>query len=108
LRTIAPTSCTSKCRISYTRDVVGSRNDRLIKKKRKIVTSVNKLAEEYAQLSDTELQAKTKEFRDRLSKGEKPDSLIPEAFATVREASSRVYDMRHFDPSILFYPSVYS
>jgi preprotein translocase subunit SecA len=81
--------------------VVGSRNDRLIKKKRKIVTSVNKLAEEYAQLSDTELQAKTKEFRDRLSKGEKPDSLIPEAFATVREASSRVYDMRHFDVQLV-------
>ena len=81
--------------------VVGSRNDRLIKKKTKIVTSVNKLAEEYAQLTDAELQAKTKEFRARLANDEKLDSLIPEAFATVREASSRVFDMRHFDVQLV-------
>ena len=81
--------------------VVGSRNDRLIKKKRKIVKAVNKLADEYAQLTDEELQAKTKEFRDRLVEGEKIDSLIPEAFATVREASSRVFNMRHFDVQLI-------
>ncbi len=81
--------------------VVGSRNDRLIKKKSKTVTSVNKLAEEYAQLTDAELQAKTKEFRGRLIDGENLDSLIPEAFATVREASSRVFNMRHFDVQLI-------
>ncbi len=81
--------------------VVGSRNDRLIKKKRKAVKSVNKLADEYAQLTDEELQAKTKEFRTRLAEGEKLDVLIPEAFATVREASSRVFDMRHFDVQLI-------
>lgn len=81
--------------------VVGSRNDRLIKKKRKLVSAVNKLAEEFAKLTDAELQAKTKEFRVRLRDGEKLDSLIPEAFATVREASSRVFDMRHFDVQLI-------
>ncbi len=81
--------------------VVGSRNDRLIKKKQKIVKAVNKLAEEYAQLTDEELRAKTKEFRARLRKGEKLDNLIPEAFATVREASDRVFNMRHFDVQLI-------
>ncbi len=77
--------------------VVGSRNDRLIKKKRKVVNTVNTFTEEYRQLTDEALQAKTQEFRKRLSQGENLDSLIPEAFATVREASSRVFNMRHFD-----------
>ncbi|WP_428355531.1 preprotein translocase subunit SecA [Methyloprofundus sp.] len=81
--------------------VVGSRNDRLIKKKRKTVKSVNQFAEEYAKLTDAELQAKTKEFRVRLAEGEQLDNLIPEAFATVREASSRVYGMRHFDVQLV-------
>ncbi|TXL19707.1 preprotein translocase subunit SecA [Methylococcaceae bacterium HT5] len=81
--------------------VVGSRNDRLIKKKRKLVKSVNKLADEYAQLSDEELQAKTIEFKTRLADGEKLNNLIPEAFAVVREASSRVFDMRHFDVQLI-------
>ena len=81
--------------------VVGSRNERLIKKKRNLVKAVNKLAEEYAQLTDEELQAKTKEFRARLGEGEKLDNLIPEAFATVREASSRVFNMRHFDVQLI-------
>ncbi|MDF1582602.1 MAG: preprotein translocase subunit SecA [Methyloprofundus sp.] len=81
--------------------VVGSRNDRLVKKKSKIVKLVNKLAEEYEQLTDAALQAKTQEFRERLQQGEKLDNLIPEAFATVREASSRVFNMRHFDVQLI-------
>jgi len=81
--------------------VVGSRNDRLIKKKRKLVKLVNVLADEYKQLSDEALQAKTQEFRERLAEGEKLNNLIPEAFATVREASSRVYGMRHFDVQLI-------
>lgn len=81
--------------------VVGSRNDRIIKKKTKLVTAINKLAEEYAQLTDAQLKAKTEEFRSRLAEGEKLDNLIPEAFATVREASSRVFDMRHFDVQLV-------
>lgn len=81
--------------------IVGSRNDRLIKKKQKSVKSVNKLAEEYTQLTDEQLQAKTEEFRVRLANNEKLESLIPEAFATVREASSRVFEMRHFDVQLI-------
>ncbi|WP_262963848.1 preprotein translocase subunit SecA [Methylobacter psychrophilus] len=77
--------------------VVGSRNDRLIKKKKKLVKKINSLASEYEKLSDEALKAKTQEFRDRLTQGEKLDNLIPEAFSAVREASSRVFGMRHFD-----------
>ncbi len=81
--------------------VVGSRNDRLIKKKRKLVKKINSLASEYEKLSDEALKAKTQEFRDRLAQGEKLDDLIPEAFAAVREASSRVFGMRHFDVQLI-------
>ncbi len=81
--------------------VVGSRNDRLIKKKRKQVKKINALAAEYEKLSDDALKAKTQEFRDRLAQGEKLDNLIPEAFAVVREASTRVFGMRHFDVQLI-------
>jgi len=83
------------------RIVVGSRNDRLINKKKKIVKKVNALASEYEKLSDAALQAKTQEFRDRLAGGEKLDNLVPEAFATVREASARVFKMRHYDVQLI-------
>ncbi len=81
--------------------VVGSRNDRLVKKKRKLVGKINALASEYEKLSDDALKAKTQEFRDRLAQGEKLNALIPEAFATVREASTRVFGMRHFDVQLI-------
>ncbi|MCF6251612.1 MAG: preprotein translocase subunit SecA [Methylococcaceae bacterium] len=81
--------------------VVGSRNDRNVKKKRTQVKKVNALAAEYEKLSDEELKAKTLEFRDRLTQGTKLDSLIPEAFAVVREASVRVFAMRHFDVQLI-------
>jgi len=81
--------------------VVGSRNDRLIKKKVKLVKQVNALASEYEKLSDTALAAKTQEFRSRLAQGESLDNLIPDAFAAVREASTRVFGMRHFDVQLI-------
>jgi preprotein translocase subunit SecA len=81
--------------------VVGSRNDRLVKKKGKLVKKINALASEYEELSDDALKAKTQELRDRLAQGEKLDNLIPEAFATVREASMRVFGMRHFDVQLI-------
>ncbi|MGZ8191501.1 MAG: preprotein translocase subunit SecA [Methylococcaceae bacterium] len=81
--------------------VVGSRNDRLIKKKKKLVKKINALASEYEKLSDDALRAKTQEFRDRLAQGEKLDNLLPEAFAAVREASTRVFGMRHFDVQLI-------
>ncbi len=81
--------------------VVGSRNDRLVKKKKKLVKKINALALEYEKLSDDALKAKTQEFRDRLTQGEKLDNLLPEAFAAVREASTRVFGMRHFDVQLI-------
>ena len=81
--------------------VVGSRNDRLIKKKTKRVKQINALAFEYEKLSDAALTAKTQEFRDRLAQGETLDDLIPDAFAAVREASTRVFGMRHFDVQLI-------
>jgi preprotein translocase subunit SecA len=81
--------------------VVGSRNDRLIKKKMKLVTKINALATDYEKLSDEALKAKTQAFRQRLVQGEKLDDLIPEAFATVREASTRVFGLRHFDVQLI-------
>ncbi|MDP2902003.1 MAG: preprotein translocase subunit SecA, partial [Methylovulum sp.] len=81
--------------------VVGSRNDRLVKKKKKLVKKINALALEYEKLSDDALKAKTQEFRDRLAQGEKLDNLLPEAFAAVREASTRVFGMRHFDVQLI-------
>ncbi len=81
--------------------VIGSRNDRLIKKKIALVKRVNALSSEYEKLSDEALQAKTQEFRERLEQGEKLNHLLPEAFATVREASTRVFGMRHFDVQLI-------
>ena len=81
--------------------VFGSRNDRTLRRMRKAVETINKMEPEFEQLSDEQLKAKTDEFRARLKKGESVDSLIPEAFATVREASKRVFGMRHFDVQLL-------
>lgn len=81
--------------------IFGSRNDRLVKKKKKLVKRINSLSSDYEKLSDEALKAKTQEFRDRINKGEKLNSLIPEAFAAVREASSRVFGMRHFDVQLI-------
>ena len=81
--------------------VVGSRNDRVVKKKQAQVKKINELAAEYEKLSEDALQAKTQEFRDRLEQGETLEGLIPEAFATVREASVRVFAMRHFDVQLI-------
>lgn len=81
--------------------VFGSSNDRMLNRMRKTVASINKLEPQYAALTDQQLKAKTDEFRVRLEKGEKLESLIPDAFATVREASKRVFNMRHFDVQLL-------
>ncbi|PXX90135.1 preprotein translocase subunit SecA [Marinobacter vulgaris] len=75
----------------------GSKNAREIKRMRKTVSRINELEEQYGNLSDTELQGKTAEFRRRYEEGESLDALLPEAFATTREASRRVMGMRHYD-----------
>ena len=81
--------------------VFGSSNDRTLRRMRKAVEMINRMEPDMEKLSDTELQAKTDEFRARLKKGEVLETLIPEAFAVVREASKRVFGMRHFDVQLL-------
>ena len=79
----------------------GSKNAREVKRMRKVVSRINAIEESLEGLSDEQLQARTVEFRDRLEKGETLDQLLPEAFATVREASRRVMGMRHFDVQLI-------
>ncbi|WP_439213603.1 preprotein translocase subunit SecA [Duffyella gerundensis] len=81
--------------------VFGSSNDRTLRRMRKVVETINKMEPEFVKLSDEQLKAKTDEFRARLAKGTTLEELIPEAFATVREASKRVFNMRHFDVQLL-------
>jgi len=77
--------------------IFGSRNDRLIKQYRKTVERINALEPSLEGLSDEQLRAKTQEFKDRVAAGEALDSILPEAFAVVREGSKRAMKMRHFD-----------
>ncbi len=79
----------------------GSRNERLIKQMRKSVVQIGNYESDLQSLSDEQLQAKTAEFKDRLEKGATLDELLPEVFATVREASVRVLGMRHFDVQLI-------
>ncbi|OCA56154.1 preprotein translocase subunit SecA [Photorhabdus namnaonensis] len=81
--------------------VFGSRNDRTLRRMRKVVDVINRMEPEFEKLSDDELKGKTAEFRTRLEKGESLENLLPEAFAIVREASKRVFAMRHFDVQLL-------
>ncbi|MGO4745401.1 preprotein translocase subunit SecA [Serratia quinivorans] len=81
--------------------VFGSRNDRTLRRMRKSVELINQMEPDMEKLSDDELKAKTNEFRARLEKGEVLENLLPEAFAVVREASKRVFGMRHFDVQLL-------
>ena len=83
------------------RKVFGSRNDRQVKKYRKIVNRINNLEADFEVLSDEELGAKTIEFRERIEQGGSLDELLPEAFAAVREAGKRALNMRHFDVQMI-------
>lgn len=81
--------------------VFGSRNQRLIKQYHKLVIKINQLEPSYEALSDSDLFAKTADFRARVQKGETVDQLLPEAFAAVREASKRTLGLRHFDVQLI-------
>ncbi len=81
--------------------VFGSRNDRMIRRMRKTVEQINGLEEQFRALSDEALRGKTAEFRSRLEEGASLDDLLPEAFATVREAAQRVFQMRHYDVQLI-------
>ena len=81
--------------------VFGSSNDRYVKSLGKIVDQINALEPAMQALSDDELKAQTVKFQDALNAGGKLDDILPEAFATVREASVRVFGMRHFDVQLI-------
>ena len=81
--------------------IFGSRNERLLSKYRKTVARINAMEKDFEQLADADFPARTEAFRQRLAKGETLDSLLPEAFALVREASRRHMKMRHFDVQMI-------
>ncbi|NRT55661.1 preprotein translocase subunit SecA [Sphaerotilus uruguayifluvii] len=81
--------------------IFGSRNDRLLKQYRRVVERINALEPQFEKLSDEELRGKTDELRQRVAGGTSLDDLLPEAFATVREAGKRVLKMRHFDVQLI-------
>jgi preprotein translocase subunit SecA len=83
------------------RAVFGTANDRALKRLQAKVPQINALESRMAELSDDALRGQTALFRDRLAKGEDLDSLLPEAFATVREAAKRVLGLRHFDVQMI-------
>ena len=81
--------------------VIGTKNDRELKRMRKIVTKINSYESSIQSLSDDELRQKTEEFKLRHQAGESLDKLLPEAFAVCREASKRVNGMRHYDVQLI-------
>lgn len=87
--------------MSFLSKVFGSRNQRTIKRMGKMIDRVNHLEPEYESLSDEQIKAKTDEFKQRVEQGESLDSILPEAFAAVREASKRTLGMRHFDVQLV-------
>ena len=85
----------------FLQSLLGNSSAKEIKRMRKIVDHINELEPDYVKLSDTNLVAKTDEFKRRLTKGETLDEILPEAFAVCREASKRVLGMRHFDVQLM-------
>ena len=81
--------------------IFGTSHEREMKRIQPIVDQVNALEEKMKALTDDQLQAQTPKLRDRLAKGESLDDILPEAFATCREASQRVLGMRHYDVQII-------
>ena len=85
----------------FMKKLLGTSNESQLKKLRKTVDAVNALAEDYRKMTDAQLRAKTEEFKTRLQKGETEDDILPEAFATVREAADRVLGLRPYDVQVL-------
>ncbi|MGA9421599.1 MAG: DEAD/DEAH box helicase, partial [Rhodanobacteraceae bacterium] len=81
--------------------IFGSRNERVLRQLGKTVAQINALADEYRALGDAELAGKTAWFRERLANGDTLDSLLPEAFATVREVADRVLGLRPYDVQLI-------
>src|SRR5437667_1026155 len=83
------------------RRIVGSKNDREIKKIQPVVEQINALEPRISSLTDEQLQTKTAEFRQRLENGEPLEEILPEGFAVVRETGKRILNMRHFDVQLI-------
>jgi len=96
-RTSVRASQTSRMSTNFLTKLFGSRNDRLLKTYRKTVERINSLEAQFEKLSDDDIKAQTEAFKQRVAGGEALESVLPEAFALVREASKRVMKMRHFD-----------
>jgi preprotein translocase subunit SecA len=86
---------------SVLKSIFGTKHEREMKKLKPLIDKINGLESSVHALSDQQLQAKTAEFKERFSKGESLDSLLPEAFAVCREASKRVLGMRHYDVQLI-------
>lgn len=80
---------------------IGTQNDRELRRIYPIVNRINEIEPQFQALTDTELKAKTVEFQERIARGESTDSLLPEGFAAIREASKRVLGMRHYDVQLV-------
>jgi preprotein translocase subunit SecA len=81
--------------------VVGSKNERELRRIRPLVQRINQLESQVHPLSDEKLRVKTSEFKDRIEKGESLDDILPEAFAVVREAARRTLGERHYDVQLI-------
>ncbi|MFZ1603046.1 MAG: preprotein translocase subunit SecA [Leptotrichiaceae bacterium] len=86
---------------TLTKSVFGTTDERTIKKMSKDVKKINSLESEIEKLEDLQLKGKTEEFKMRITNGESLDSVLPEAFAVVREAAKRVLGMRHYDVQLI-------
>jgi preprotein translocase subunit SecA len=87
--------------LGLVKKIFGDQNEREVKRLQRTVDEINALESQFTGLSDDALRAKTEEFKARIEKGETLDKLLPEAFATVREASKRTLGMRHFDVQLM-------
>ncbi len=87
--------------LNFLTKVFGSKNERELKKLQPFVDQINSLEPEIKALSDDQLRAQTAKFKERVDQGETLESVLPEAFATVREASVRTLNMRHFDVQLV-------
>jgi len=87
--------------LSFVRRVVGSKNERELRKISPLVEVVNSMEEAHRELDDHQLKAKTWEFKERFEKGEKLEDLMPETFAVVREAGRRFLNLRHYDVQLI-------
>jgi len=87
--------------VNILKKFIGDRNTRLVRQMQSVVTRINALESQLAALTDTQLGAKTIEFRQRLEQGATVEALLPEAFAVVREAGKRTLGMRHFDVQLI-------